>query len=335
MSIRGSRHERAGPARARSNARGFGRTHRPVRLRRSWLPRGLDRLLSDIRALDLPEAFAQATAFRIGQFLDARAMAVDGLRRHGEVRSTPIRQPLIIAGLVRSGTTALHQLLSLDPQFQGPEHWLTVAPMPRPPRDRWQDIPQYRAVADAIAAFVASAPEMLDDHMMSAEGIEESLFILATGFASNMWPSMWPVPRYDLWYRDRDDSDSYRWLADVLRLIGKGDDRRWLLKNPTDLFSLGEVLNVFPDAMIVQTHRDPVEAMPSICNLILAAQRVLRAIAPIPWRSASARRRCGRWRSTAPSGCAPAAAIASSISSSAISPATSSAPSSGFTIISA
>lgn len=235
---------------------------------------GLDRLLADLRALDLAAPFAQATAFRIGQFLDARAMAVDGLRAHPEVLAAPIRQPLIIAGLVRSGTTALHQLLSLDPQFQGPEHWLTVAPMPRPPRPSWPDHPQYRAVAGGIAAFVASAPEMLDDHMMSAEGIEESLFILATGFASNMWPSMWPVPRYDRWYRDRDDSDSYRWLADVLRLIGKDDGRRWLLKNPTDLFSLRELLAAFPDAMIVQTHRDPVEAMPSICNLILAAQRV-------------------------------------------------------------
>ncbi|ATE66504.1 sulfotransferase family protein [Rhizorhabdus dicambivorans] len=235
---------------------------------------GLDLLLADIRALDLAEPFVQATAFRIGQFLDARAMAVDGLRRHADVLAMPIRQPLIIAGLVRSGTTALHQLLSLDPQFQGPEHWLTVAPMPRPPRGQWPSIPQYRAVSEGIAAFIASAPEMLDDHMMSAEGIEESLFILATGFASNMWPSMWPVPRYDGWYRDRDDRDSYRWLADVLRLIGKDDDRRWLLKNPTDLFSLREVLDVFPDAMIVQTHRDPVEALPSICNLILAAQRV-------------------------------------------------------------
>ena len=235
---------------------------------------GFDLLLSDIRALDLPAPFAQATAGRIGQSLDARALPVEGLKVHHQVLSTPIRQPLIIAGLVRSGTTALHQLLSLDPQFQGPEHWLTVAPMPRPPRAQWLGIAPYRATTEAIAAFVASAPEMLDDHMMSVDGIEESLFILATSFASNMWPSMWPVPRYDRWYRDRDDGDSYRWLADVLRLIGKDDDRRWLLKNPTDLFSLREVLGVFPDAMIVQTHRDPVDAIPSICNLILAAQRV-------------------------------------------------------------
>lgn len=243
---------------------------------------GFDRLLADIRSLGLPDSLASMSAARIGQSLDARALAVAGLKAHPQVLDAPIRQPLIIAGLVRSGTTALHHLMSLDPQFQGPEHWLTVAPMPRPPRERWKDVPQYRAVADAVRAFVEAAPEMADDHMMSAEGIEESLFILATGFASNMWPSMWPVPAYDRWYRSRDDTDSYRWLADVLRLIGKGDERRWLLKNPTDLRSLAEVLTVFPDALVVQTHRDPVDAIPSISNLILAARRVFCGAAADP-----------------------------------------------------
>src|SRR5690606_13562851 len=114
---------------------------------------------------------------------------------------------------------------------------LTVAPMPRPSRDQWEDLAVYRAIRDGVNAFIASAPEMADDHMMSAEGIEESLFILASSFASNMWPSMWPVSNYDQWYKDRNDVTSYRWLANVLRLIGKDDERRWLLKNPTDLYS--------------------------------------------------------------------------------------------------
>lgn len=234
---------------------------------------GLDLLLADIRALDLAPAFAQASAWRIGQSLDTRALAVQGLKDRPDVLAAPIRQPIVIAGLVRSGTTALHLLMSLDPQFQGPEHWLTVYPMPRPPREAWPDIPEYRAEKAALDAFIAAAPEAADDHMMTAEGIEESLFVLAASFASNMWPSMWHVPHYDAWYRSRDDADSYRWLADVLRLIGADDDRRWLLKNPTDLFSLRELLTAFPDAMVIQTHRDPVEAMPSISNLILAARR--------------------------------------------------------------
>lgn len=234
---------------------------------------GLDLLLSDIRALDLAPIHAEASALRIGQSLDTRALGVQGLKDHSEVLNEPLRAPIVIAGLVRSGTTALHLLLSLDPQFQGPEHWLAVYPMPRPPVYAWEAVPQYKAEKEALAQFLAASPEAADDHMMSAEGIEESLFILAASFASNMFPSMWSVPNYDAWYRGRDDSDSYRWLADVLRLIGAGDDRRWLLKNPTDLFSMREVLTVFPDAMVIQTHRDPIDAMPSISNLILSARR--------------------------------------------------------------
>ena len=236
---------------------------------------GFDLLLSDIARLELEPAYATATAAQIGSFLDARLLAVAGWKAHPGCLSTRIERPLIIAGLVRSGTTALHQLLSLDPQFQGPEHWLTVAPMPRPPVERWTEIRQYRAVAARMAAYIAAAPEMADDHMMSAEGVEESIFILAQSFASNMYPSMWHVPNYDRWYRRRDDRASYAWLADVLRLIGHGGGgRRWLLKNPTDLFSMTELLTVFPDAMIVQTHRDPVVAIPSIASLIHASRRV-------------------------------------------------------------
>lgn len=234
---------------------------------------GLVLLLSDIRALELDPACLQASAWRIGQSLDTRALAVRGLKDRPEVLERPIREPIIIAGLVRSGTTALHLLMSLDPQFQGPEHWLTVYPMPRPPREQWEQVPEYRAEKASLDAFLAASPEAADDHMMTAEGIEESLFILGSSFSSNMWPSMWEVPNYDRWYRGRDDTDSYRWLADVLRLIGAGDERRWLLKNPTDLFSLQEVLNVFPDAKIIQTHRDPVDAMPSVSNLIFSARR--------------------------------------------------------------
>lgn len=234
---------------------------------------GLDLLLSDIRALDLAPVCIQTSAYRIGQSLDTRALAVKGLKERPDVLGRPIVQPIIIAGLVRSGTTALHLLLSLDPQFQGPEHWLTVYPMPRPPRDTWADIPAYISQKATLDAFLAASPEAADDHMMTAEGIEESLFILGSSFSSNMWPSMWNVPNYDRWYRGRDDRDSYRWLADVLRLIGAGDERRWLLKNPTDLFSLQEVLSVFPDARVIQTHRDPVDSMPSVSNLIFSARR--------------------------------------------------------------
>ena len=234
---------------------------------------GLDRLLREVRAMGLSAECVAASAWRIGQSLDTRALAVKGFKERPDALARPIREPIVIAGLVRSGTTVLHHLMSLDPQFQGPEHWLTIYPQPRPPREAWDSNPGYVAEKAWLDAFLAASPEAADDHMMSAEGIEESIFILGASFANNMWPSMWHVPEYDAWYLGRDDTDSYRWLADVLRLIGADDDRRWLLKNPTDLYSLQEVLNVFPDAKIIQTHRDPVASMPSVSSLIFSARK--------------------------------------------------------------
>ena len=79
-----------------------------------------------------------------------------------------------------------------------------------------------------------------------------------------------------------------------MRLIGHGDGRRWLLKNPTDLYSMQELLAVFPDAMVVQTHRDPVAAIPSIASLIFASRKVFGGSAARPEQVG--RREAGFWR---------------------------------------
>jgi hypothetical protein len=111
--------------------------------------------------------------------------------------------------------------------------------------------------------------------MMSAEEVEESIFLLPQSFTCNMFPSQWNIPGYDAWYRQEDETASYARFAKNLQLIGAdAPDRRWLLKNPTDLYAMDAVLNVFPDAMIVQTHRDPLQAVPSVANLIAAARRL-------------------------------------------------------------
>jgi hypothetical protein len=235
---------------------------------------GFELLADEVDALGLAQDSVQTSLHYINTFLDARLLAVAGWKASPSCLAAKIERPLIIAGLVRSGTTALHLLLSLDEQFQVPEHWLAVSPMPRPPRSEWANVPAYQAVAQRVSALIDATPELAADHMMSAEGAEESIYIQAQTFASNFFASAWDIPNYDRWYRRRDETDSYEWLANVLRLIGSGSGQgRWLLKNPTDLFALDAMLNVFPDAMVVQTHRDPVEAIPSICTLLGAGRR--------------------------------------------------------------
>ena len=217
----------------------------------------------------------KATAAQHGLALRALLHAQAGFKARPDAMAQPIVKPLIIAGIPRSGTTALHRLLSIDPQFQGYEHWLTRAPMPRPPRATWPGLRPYQDAKAGLDAVVAAAPELLNDHMHEVDAVEESLFLLAATFCSNHFPEQWHVPSYDAWYRQSDEVPSYMWLADTHRLIGADTPgRRWLIKNPTDIFSIRAVLTVFPDAMIVQTHRDPVEATPSLVNLLANVRRM-------------------------------------------------------------
>lgn len=237
---------------------------------------GLDLFLNclDQETTLSPEGAAM-TAGQIEMFLVSRLYSEDGWKRRLDAVKKPIIAPLIITGIVRSGTTALHKLLSLDPQFQGLEHWITRAPQPRPPRSLWRDNPAYRKAADVVSTMIDNAPEMQADHMMSAEDVEESIFLLPQTFCSNMMCSQWKIPAYDAWWRRQDETPSYQRFARNLQLIGAdAPDQRWLLKNPTDLYAMNAVLNVFPDARIVQTHRDPLFSIPSIASLIAAARRL-------------------------------------------------------------
>jgi hypothetical protein len=215
------------------------------------------------------------TMGQVQMFLESRLYSEAGWKRYPESLSKPIAAPLIITGIVRSGTTALHRLMSIDPQFQGLQHWLAWAPQPRPPRAQWDSIPAYHKVKSVMDAMIAGAPEMVDDHMMSAEGVEESMFLLPQTFCNNTFPAQWNVPSYDTWYRKQDETHSYARLARNLSLIGANEThKRWLLKNPADARGMNAVLNVHPDAMIVQTHRDPIQSIPSVVNLIAAARRL-------------------------------------------------------------
>lgn len=235
---------------------------------------GYDRLLGELDGIGLSDAGASAMREQIVDYLTGRLRSVAGFKQQRDAMARPIARPLIITGIVRSGTTALHKLLSMDTQFQGIEHWITFAPQPRPARRDWPGNPDFERASAKLAAMAAVAPEVIEDHGMAVDTVEESLHLLPQSFCSNMFPSQTSIPAYDAWYKATDDTFSYRHFADNLRLIGANDpDRTWLLKNPTDTFSLQQVLNVFPDAMIVQTHRDPLQAVPSIVNLLAGAHR--------------------------------------------------------------
>jgi hypothetical protein len=199
--------------------------------------------------------------------LVGRLYAFDGFGRRPEYARAAIDRPLFIIGLGRTGTTALHQLLALDEQFQGLQSWLVQTPMVRPPRDQWASIPEHE---QAVAAAEAVRDELSAMHWVSADDYDEDQQVIGHTFFSNRFGSQRsPLPTYDDWLLGQDLTPSFRYLRDVLALIGlDSPPRTWLLKNPSHILTPDALLGAFPDARVVVTHRDPVKSIPSVASLI-------------------------------------------------------------------
>jgi Sulfotransferase family len=245
---------------------------------------------SEIHFNTLGREFGAGTIIGI---LAARLHTHAGWKNNPHCLQQPVRRPLVITGVPRTGTTALHKLLSMDPQFQGLEHWLTDTPKPRPPREQWPTDPHYMASQAGLDMFYQAVPEMRAAHFTTAYEVDECLEVLKQGFVSNRFASGWHVPSYAAWLQTQDEAPSYRYFANVLRLIGKNDARPWLLKNPGHTAQLDLLLDMFPDACVVQTHRDPVKALPSLCSVLAMSRRVLEGDAVN--MSAIGRRECTYW----------------------------------------
>ena len=185
-----------------------------------------------------------------------------------EHRDVAIERPIFVMGLPRTGTTALHRLLHADPAAQGLEMWLTQYPQPRPPRETWDDDPIFAAMQQAFAAHHTESPEYMGIHYMDATTVEECWRLLRQTGKSNSYESLAQVPRYTAWLAEQDWTDAYARHRQNLQLVGLNDpDQRWVLKNPSHMTALDALMSVYPDALVVYTHRDPVVCIASSCSL--------------------------------------------------------------------
>ncbi len=203
--------------------------------------------------------------------LAARLVSEAGWRaypEHGQVR---LDRPLFVTGLPRTGTTALHRLLTADPAHQGLELWLAEAPQPRPQPATWADNPVFRYIQAGCERHHVEHPEFMGVHYMAADQVEECWQLLRQSMRSVSWECLAHLPSYSAWLRGQDWTGAYRRHGRNLQLIGLGDGRSWVLKNPSHLFALDALLAVYPDALIVQTHRAPEVAIASVCSLAAQA----------------------------------------------------------------
>jgi hypothetical protein len=189
-----------------------------------------------------------------------------------QTRDFPLA-PLLIVGLPRTGTTALHRMLCSDPRHQGLELWLGQSPKPRPAAAEWNSDADYRRCELGVKELFAAAPEMAKIHSMAADAPDECWNLMRQSFASVTFECVAHIPSYSAWWADCDMAGAYERWARNLHLIGSREpEKRWILKDPSHLFSPEALLEAAPEALIVMTHRDPARSIPSVCSLNATAR---------------------------------------------------------------
>ncbi len=201
--------------------------------------------------------------------LSGRLAVVDHLKRMPEILDAPLARPVFILGLPRTGTTTLQQIMQQDPDSQVLEYWLGVVPQPRPPRESWESHEGYRRVAEVLRLTYEADPNLRALHDVSADSGGECRFIFRHLFMDDSYDHTAYLPSYREWFDAQPMDKVYRWYRNVLKVIQHPHaDRRWVLKYPPHIRCLRELFAEFPDACVIQTHRDPARVLPSQASLL-------------------------------------------------------------------
>ncbi len=246
-------------------------------------PRYLEGLRTLLGSLDDESALSEVGDLvvrgMIVEALKGRLRSEQQFARLSQAESTTIKAPIFIVGLPRTGTTALHHLLCQNPALQGLELWLSGSPKPRPPREAWMQDADFRASDAQTRALYERSPEMKAIHFMSADLPDECWRLFSQDFAHSSWEAQARIPSYSRWWASHDMRPVYRRHRRNIEVIGHREpDRRWLLKDATHLFALDALLDVYPDACIVQTHRDPRRLIGSVCSLCWSSRRPINEV---------------------------------------------------------
>ena len=241
-----------------------------------WFTRPLDVMLDSARVEARLNAAGDMSAMKtIQHLLRDRLYAQMWFKRHPEILSRPIRNPVVIVGPMRSGTTRLHRLLAADRRFAHLRSFETISPVPRPDFDEVLagEKEDFRPILASRIMKVArlANPRTLSIHPTGPHEPEEELGLIAASFYGMKFDAQWRVPTFTRWCEQESAVPAYRHMANLLRLVGWSQQesslRPWILKTPQHMLDLPALLEVFPDARLIFTHRDPQSVVGSTASL--------------------------------------------------------------------
>ncbi|NCF16891.1 MAG: sulfotransferase, partial [Haliea sp.] len=202
-------------------------------------------------------------------WLSTRLRVTDTLKRHPEILEEEIVAPMFIVGLPRSGTSILFELLAQDPDVGVPLMWEALQPCPPPETASYHSDPRIQVADRLFTQWGRVAPEFNSMHEMRGDIPAECGLLIAATFISDHNASLHQTPSYSAWCAQADFLPVYEYHRTILKILQwKNPRKRWLLKAPEHQVHLDTLLQVYPDARIVQTHRDPIKCMASTTSLM-------------------------------------------------------------------
>jgi hypothetical protein len=211
--------------------------------------------------------------------LKNRLLIEDAVRRHPEILDVEIAAPIIICGLPRTGTTHLHNLISYDPAIRSLPYWESLEPLlskEETPASGQSD-PRRARTEMALSFLDAALPYFNRMHEMTVDHTHEEIQLLAIDVSTMLFETAAPMPSWRDYYLSHDQRPSYRYLKKILQVLQwtRGGSR-WVLKSPQHLEQFPALLDTFPDATFVVTHRDPVSVTASMVTMLAYTARLTR-----------------------------------------------------------
>lgn len=206
----------------------------------------------------------------------SRLLLQDLLLRHPEIHDVEIVAPIVICGLPRTGTTHLHNLISADPALRSLPYWESLEPFPAPAGpDEVGDDPRIAHCKQACEFINVSLPLFQRMHEMTWDHVHEEIQLLAIDLSTMLFETTALVPSWCDYYIMHDQRPHYEYMKTVLKaLTWLRGGTRWVLKSPQHIEQFPALLDTFPDATFVVTHRDPVSVTISMVTMLAYTARM-------------------------------------------------------------
>lgn len=200
----------------------------------------------------------------------------DWRKHHPELEQERVDRPIFIVGQGRTGTTILHELLTLDPNNRVPLTWEVESPTPPPETATYTTDPRIEEAQHQLDQSERLIPDFKRIHRMGGHLPQECVRFMAYEMVSAIFSVTWRTPTYTRFcIHDADMSKVYAAHRRFLQhLQSRHRGQRWMVKSPAHLWYLPHVVAEYPDARFIQTHRDPLKVLSSLTSLHVVLRKM-------------------------------------------------------------